>query len=184
MKTLKLTSILFAILTIAFISSCEKDDSVTPNPVEYGNSYLIIGNWNVDSSTVNLMFSQEWINLIEYLSTFMSPEEFEEDMGFPMPSSPYELDALAANGIVQDGELTGTVSITSSTFTITDIDDVTELEYQLVDNTIIQVIDPEEEFQNFTINEVSETNLVLTSSFIEEEEEMNMEAIFTIYLSK
>ena len=107
-------------------------------------------------------------------------------MGFPMPSSQDEWDALSTNGISQDGEIIGTASITSSTFTMNDIDDVTELEYQLVNDTIIEFLNLEEDmdFEYFTINEVNQTNLVLSSSFMEEDEEMSIEGIITIYLSK
>ena len=40
------------------------------------------------------------------------------------------------------------------------------------------------DFEYFTINEVNETNLVIGSSFIQEDEEMTMEVAITIYLSK
>ena len=202
MKNLFVLTILISIITF---SSCE-EDSVTgctdPTAINYdssatendssceyentSNSDLIIGVWNVDSSSISMIMPQEMIGLLMMMSSMMSPEEFEEEMGFPMPSSQDEWDALSTNGISQDGEIIGTASITSSTFTMNDIDDVTELEYQLVNDTIIEFLNLEEDmdFEYFTINEVNETNLVLSSSFMEEDEEMSIEGIITIYLSK
>lgn len=202
MKNLFVLTILISMITF---SSCE-EDSVTgctdPTAINYdssatendssceyentSNSDLIIGVWNVDSSSISMIMPQEMIGLLMMMSSMMSPEEFEEEMGFPMPSSQDEWDALSTNGISQDGEIIGTASITSSTFTMNDIDDVTELEYQLVNDTIIEFLNLEEDmdFEYFTINEVNETNLVLSSSFMEEDEEMSIEGIITIYLSK
>ena len=126
------------------------------------------------------------IDLLMMMSSIMSPEEFEEEMGFPMPSSQDEWDALSSIGISQDAEISGTASITSSTFTMNDLDDITELEYQLVNDSTIEFLNLEEDmdFEYFTINEVNETNLVLGSSFMQEDEEMTMEVSITIYLSK
>lgn len=202
MKNLFVLTILISIITF---SSCE-EDSVTgctdPTAINYdssatendssceyentSNSDLIIGVWNVDSSSISMIMPQEMIGLLMMMSSMMSPEEFEEEMGFPMPSSQDEWDALSTNGISQDGEINGTASITSSTFTMNDLDDVTELEYQLVNDTIIEFLNLEEDmdFEYFTINEVNQTNLVLSSSFIEEDEEMSIEGAITIYLSK
>ena len=202
MKNLFVLTILISMITF---SSCE-EDSVTgctdPTAINYdssatendssceyentSNSDLIIGVWNVDSSSISMIIPQEMIGLLMMMSSMISPEEFEEEMGFPMPSSQDEWDALSTNGISQDGEIIGTASITSSTFTMNDIDDVTELEYQLVNDTIIEFLNLEEDmdFEYFTINEVNETNLVLSSSFMEEDEEMSIEGIITIYLSK
>lgn len=202
MKNLFVLTILISIITF---SSCE-EDSVTgctdstainydssatenDNSCEYentSNSDLIIGVWNVDSSSISMIMPQEMIGLLMMMSSMMSPEEFEEEMGFPMPSSQDEWDALSTIGILQDGEISGTASITSSTFTMNDLDDVTELEYQLVNDSTIEFLNLEEDmdFEYFTINQVNETNLVLSSSFIEEDEGMTIELAITIYLSK
>ena len=64
---------------------------------------------------VSIIMPQEMIDLLMMMSSIMSPEEFEEEMGFPMPSSQDEWDALSSIGISQDGEISGTASITSST---------------------------------------------------------------------
>ena len=202
MKNLFVLTILISIITF---SSCE-EDSVTgctdPTAINYDssatendssceyenttNADLIIGDWNVDSSNVNIIMPQEMIDLLMMMSSIMSPEEFEEEMGFPMPSSQDEWDALSSIGISQDAEISGTASITSSTFTMNDLDDITELEYQLVNDSTIEFLNLEEDmdFEYFTINEVNETNLVLGSSFMQEDEEMTMEVSITIYLSK
>jgi len=202
MKNLFVLTILISIITF---SSCE-EDSVTgctdPMAINYdssatendssceyeniSNSDLILGVWNVDSSNVNIIYPQEMIGLLMMMSSMMSAEEFEEEMGFPMPSSQDEWDALSTNGISQDGEISGTASITSSTFTMNDLDDVTELEYQLVNDSTIEFLNLEEDmdFEYFTINEVNETNLILSSYFIEEDEGMTIDLAITIYLSK
>ena len=202
MKNLFVLTILISIITF---SSCE-EDSVTgctdPTAINYdssatendssceyentSNSDLIIGVWNVDSSSISMIMPQEMIGLLMMMSSMMSPEEFEEEMGFPMPSSQDEWDALSTNGISQDGEISGTASVTSSTFTMNDLDDVTELEYQLVNDSTIEFLNLEEDmdFEYFTINEVNETNLILSSYFIEEDEGMTIDLAITIYLSK
>ena len=197
--------VLTIVISIITFSSCEEDSvngCTDPNAINYdssatendssceyenlSNSDLIIGVWNVDSSNVSIIYPQEMIDLLMMMSFMMSPEEFEEEMGFPMPSSQDEWEALSTIGISQDGEISGTASITSSTFTMNDLDDVTELEYQLVNDSTIEFLNLEEDmdFEYFTINEVNETNLVLSSSFIEEDEGMTIDLAITIYLSK
>ena len=54
-----------------------------------------------------------------------------------------------------------------------DLDDITELEYQLVNDSTIEFLNLEEDmdFEYFQLNEVNETNLVLGSSFMQEDEE-------------
>ena len=202
MKNLFVLTILISIITF---SSCEEDSVIgctDPTAINYDssatendssceyenitNADLIIGVWNVDSSNVSIIMPQEMIDLLMMMSSIMSPEEFEEEMGFPMPNSQDEWDVLSSIGISQDAEISGTASITSSTFTMNDLDDITELEYQLVNDSTIEFLNLEEDmdFEYFTINEVNETNLVLGSSFMQEDEEMTMEGAITIYLSK
>jgi hypothetical protein len=160
--------------------------TVDDNSCEYAASVSeqILGNWNVDSSTVGVLLPQEMLTMIIMMSSMMTPEEFEESMGFPMPNSQAEWDEIALNGFTQDGEITGTLSVTSTMFTIDDSEDTIELAYELVNDDTIQFINPEEELEYFTIVEVSETNLTLTTSMIVEEEGMSMETILMIYLSK
>jgi len=103
-----------------------------------------------------------------------------------MPSSQAEWDEIALNGFTQDAEITGTLSLTSTMFTINDPEETIELAYELVNDDTIQFTnpDPDEGFEYFTIEEVSETNLTLTTSIIVEEEGMSIESIVKIYLSK
>jgi len=160
--------------------------TVDDNSCEYAASVSdqILGNWTIDSSTVGVLLPQDMLSMLIMMSSMMSPEEFEESMGFPMPNSQAEWDEIALNGFTQDGEITGTLSVTSTMFTIDDSEDTIELAYELVNDDTIQFINPEEDFEYFTIVEVSETNLTLTTSMIVEEEGMSMETILMIYLSK
>jgi len=160
--------------------------TVDDNSCEYAASVSdqILGNWTIDSSTVGVLLPQDMLSMLIMMSSMMTPEEFEESMGFPMPNSQAEWDEIALNGFTQDGEITGTLSVTSTMFTIDDSEDTIELAYELVNDDTIQFINPEEDFEYFTIVEVSETNLTLTTSMIVEEEGMSMETILMIYLSK
>lgn len=201
MRNISILTVFAAILTF---SSCEEDavmgctDSTATNydasatendnSCEYGVvsvSDQILGNWTVDSSTVGVLLPQEMLTMLIMMSSMMTPEEFEEEMGFPMPSSQAEWDEIALNGFTQDAEITGTLSLTSTMFTINDPEETIELAYELVNDDTIQFTNPDEDFEYFTIVEVSETNLTLTTSMIEEDDEgMSMETIFMIYLSK
>ena len=163
--------------------------TVDDNSCEYGVASVsdqILGNWTIDSSTVGVLLPQDMLNMLIMMSSMMSPEEFEEEMGFPMPSSQAEWDDIALNGFTQDGEITGTISLTSTMFTLNDTEETMELAYELVNDDTIQFTnpDPDEDLEYFTIEEVSETNLTLTTSIIVDEEGMSMESILKIYLSK
>jgi hypothetical protein len=162
--------------------------TVDDNSCEYAASVSdqILGNWNIDSSTVGVLLPQDMLTMLIMMSSMMSPEDFEEEMGFPMPSSQAEWDEIALNGFTQDAEITGTISLTSTMFTLNDTEETMELAYELVNDNTIQFTnpDPDEDLEYFTIEEVSETNLTLTTSIIVEEEDMSMESIVKIYLSK
>lgn len=160
--------------------------TVDDNSCEYSASVSeqILGNWNVDSSTVGVLLPQEMLTMFIMMSSMLTPEEFEENMGFPMPNSQAEWDEIALNGFTQDAEITGTLSVTSTMFTLDDSEEIIELAYELVNDDTIQFINPEEDLEYFTIVEVSETNLTLTTTMIVEEEDMSMETILMIYLSK
>ena len=162
--------------------------TVDDNSCEYAASVSdqILGNWNIDSSTVGVLLPQDMLTMFIMMSSMMSPEEFEEEMGFPMPSSQAEWDEIALNGFTQDAEITGTISLTSTMFTLNDTEETMELAYELVNDDTIQFTnpDPDEDLEYFTIEEVSETNLTLTTSIIVDEEDMSMESIVKIYLSK
>ncbi len=163
--------------------------TVDDNSCEYGVASVsdqILGNWTIDSSTVGVLLPQDMLSMLIMMSSMMTPEEFEESMGFPMPNSQAEWDEIALNGFTQDGEITGTLSVTSTMFTIDDTEETMELAYELVNDDTIQFTnpDPDEDLEYFTIEEVSETNLTLTTSIIVDEEDMSMESIVKIYLSK
>ena len=201
MRKISILTVLAAILTF---SSCEEDavmgctDSTATNydadatendnSCEYAASVSdqILGNWNIDSSTVGVLLPQDMLTMFIMMSSMMSPEDFEEEMGFPMPSSQAEWDEIALNGFTQDAEITGTISLTSTMFTLNDTEETMELAYELVNDDTIQFTnpDPDEDLEYFTIEEVSETNLTLTTSIIVDEEDMSMESIVKIYLSK
>jgi hypothetical protein len=162
--------------------------TVDDNSCEYAASVSdqILGNWNIDSSTVGVLLPQDMLTMLIMMSSMMSPEDFEEEMGFPMPSSQAEWDEIALNGFTQDAEITGTISLTSTMFTLNDTEETMELAYELVNDDTIQFTnpDPDEDLEYFTIEEVSGTNLTLTTSIIVDEEDMSMESIVKIYLSK
>ena len=149
-------------------------------------SELILGNWIIDSSTVNMIFPEDYVDLLMMMSLMITPEEFEEEMGFPMPSSNAEWDDFAVNGMSQDSDISGVLTITSSIFSINDDQDITEFEYQLVNDNTIEFLNPGEEvdFDHFIIDQLNETNLVLTTSFQVEEEDMIINVLHKIYFSK
>ena len=204
MKNLSIITIFLSILTF---SSCEEDidfvagcmDSAALNynssateddySCEFASSSLselILGNWIIDSSTVNMIFPEDYVDLLMMMSLMITPEEFEEEMGFPMPSSNAEWDDFAVNGMSQDSDISGVLTITNSIFSVNDDQDITELEYQLVNDNTIEFLNPGEEvdFDHFIIDEVNETNLVLTTSFQVEEEDMIINVLHKIYFSK
>ena len=126
------------------------------------------------------------------MSAFISPEEFEEEMGFPMPSSEDEWNQLATEGVPIENEevLTGSINITNTPFTINDLGDLTELEYQLVNEDTIEFtgdngdLDIDIDIESFTIVEVTESNLILSTTITEGDEGFYVDLNITIYLSK
>tara|TARA_B110000977_G_C10865953_1_gene411623 strand:- start:63 stop:680 length:618 start_codon:yes stop_codon:yes gene_type:complete len=205
MKNLSIITIILSIITF---SSCEEDvdfvvgcmDSEALNynssatedddSCEFASlsvSELILGDWNLDSSSLNMIFPEDIVELLMMMSLMITPEEFEDEVGFPMPSSSAEWDDFAVNGISQDLDISGVLTITSSIFSINDDQDgITELEYQLVNENTIEFLNPGEEvnFDHFIIDELNETNLVLTTSFQVEEEEMIIDVLQKMYFSK
>ena len=203
---MKNLSIITIILSIVTFSSCEEDvdfvvgcmdsealnynSSATEddNSCEFASlsvSELIFGDWNLDSSSLNMIFPEDIVDLLMMMSLMMTPEEFEDEVGFPMPSSSAEWDDFAVNGMSQDSDISGVLTITNSIFSVNDDQDITELEYQLVNDNTIEFLNPGEEvdFDHFIIDELNETNLVLTTSF-QVEEEMIINVLHKIYFSK
>ena len=156
--------------------------------IALSNADLILGNWTVDSAELRLFFPQETITILQFMSTMMTPEEFEDEMGFPMPSSEDEWALLATEGVpIEDEEaFSGSIIITETHFTINDLEDITELEYQLVNEDTIEFAENNEDLdiESFTIVEVSESNLVLSTSITEGEDGFYIQINVTIYLSK
>ena len=202
---MKKLSLLTALAVLLSFSSCEEDailgciDETATNYnalateddgscVVLSNADLILGNWTIDSAEIRLLFPQETITILQFMSTMMTPEEFEDEMGFPMPSSEDEWVLLATEGVpIEDGEdLTGSINITNTHFTINDSGDITELEYQLVNEDTIEFAENNEDLdiESFTIIEVSESNLILSTTMTEGEDGFNIDINFTIYLSK
>jgi len=206
MKKISILTILAAMLSF---SSCEEDpilgcmDETAINydalateddgSCEYlTNADLIIGSWTSDSSEVRMMLPEEILTVIAMYSEDMTPEEFEEEFGFLMPTSDEEWEQILEEGVIVTVEgYEGTVTITNSTFTINQMDgDVLNLEYELVNGNRIEFIDPnfdpeDDDFEYFDVINVNETNLTLFSTLLfQPDEETPIEAEVTIYLSK
>ena len=156
------------------------------------NADLIIGSWTSDSSEVRMMLSEETLTIIAIYSEDMTPEEFEEEFGFLMPTSDEEWQQILEEGVIVTGEgYEGTVTITNSIFTINQMDgDVLNLEYELVNGNRIEFIDPnfdpeEDDYEYFDVINVNNTNLTLFSTLLFEADEGTfIETEVTIYLSK
>ena len=201
---MKNLSILTVIISIFTFSSCEEESIIgctdlsainydaaateSNNSCEYVSDQ-ILGSWTLDSANVNMLYSEEMLNLLIIESSMYTPYEFEDEMGFPMPSSQTEWDYIALNGVPLDLDMSNfpdLILITNSTFTINESNEVTELDYQLINDQTIEFSSNEEDIEYFDIVEVSESNLVLTStSLIENPQDMGAsEIMMVIYLSK
>ena len=206
---MKKLSLFTALAVILSFSSCEEDpilgctDTIAINydalateddgSCEYlTNADLIIGSWTSDSSEVRMMLSEETLTIIAIYSEDMTPEEFEEEFGFLMPTSDEEWQQILEEGVIVTGEgYEGTVTITNSIFTINQMDgDVLNLQYELVNGNRIEFIDPnfdpeDDDFEYFDIINVNNTNLTLFSTLLFEADEGTfIETEVTIYLSK
>ena len=207
MKTISALTLLAAILSF---SSCEEDsvsgctDSTATNynssatdddlscMYPSGVSELLTGNWTSDSSKVRMILSEEMLTIFMIYSEEMTPEEFEEEIGFEMPSTEEEWAQIADEGLQVESEgYQGNINITDSTFTINQMEgDITNLEYVLVNENRIEFINPDfnaedNYFEYFDIINISETSLTLNSRIIEQDEdEEAVEYTVLIYLSK
>lgn len=207
MKTISALTLLAAILSF---SSCEEDsvsgctDSTATNynssatdddlscMYPSGVSELLTGNWTSDSSEVRMILSEEMLTIFMIYSEEMTPEEFEEEIGFEMPSTEEEWAQIADEGLQVESEgYQGNINITDSTFTINQMEgDITNLEYVLVNENRIEFINPDfnaedNYFEYFDIINISETSLTLNSRIIEQDEdEEAVEYTVLIYLSK
>jgi len=157
------------------------------NSCEYVSDQ-ILGSWTVDSVNMNALFSEDMINNLISASLMMSPYEFEDEMGFPVPSSQAEWDEIALNGVpmpIDQSENPSSIVITNSTFTINEMDEFTELYYQLTNDQTIEFSSTETDFEYFDIVQVSESNLVLTTTSSNFNDDMDIIGMtLLVYLSK
>ena len=152
----------------------------------------IVGNWLVDSvdASVSMLLDQETLEFLILMSAFMTPEEFMEEMGFPMPSSDEEWAYIAENGIsipIDDSEIgLSTISFTANYMIFYDGDGPMQLAYELLNDSTISITTPPEDFPftEFIIQNLTDENLILSSTAIvidEEGEEVAQEVTMIIY---
>jgi len=159
------------------------------NSCEYVSDQ-ILGSWGVDSANMHMIYSEDMLNFIISQSDSMSPYEFEDEFSFPMPSSQAEWDEIALNGVPVNidtsSDFPNLLVITDSTLTINEGGEIpTELDYQLTNDQTMEFSGDDIIVEYFDIVQVSESNLVLTTSWIEGDSEMdNIQMIIVMYLSK
>ena len=161
------------------------------NSSQAQNELDIIGNWTVDSidATASVSLSSEELDQLMLMVNlgFISAEDFLEEMGFPMPTTPQEWDALATNGITMEIpedeiDISG-FAITESVFGIlVDEEGVMPIEYSWSTDSTISFETTSEEFPftEFTIVSATNDNLIMSSSFTieEDDEQINYNIIF------
>jgi len=152
----------------------------------------IVGNWLVDSvdASMSMLLDQETLDILILMSAFMTPEEFMDEMGFPMPISDEEWAYIAENGIsipIDDSEIgLNTVSFTANYMIFYDGDDPIQLAYEMLNDSTISITTPPEDFPftEFIIQNLTDENLILSSTALvtdEEEEEVAQEVTMIIY---
>ena len=211
MKKNSILTILAALLTF---SSCEEDpilgctDPTAINYNElatanvaytaddgvciYSDSSSIIDVWTTDSSMVEILLTEDILEVIVYATMDMTAEEFEEELGFPMPNSDEQWLGLIDTWMQVDdaGDYGSIITITNNTFSIDNYNEIIELEYQLVNDNTIEFINPGipnglTQFEYFGILELTESNLTLTSILEQEDEQGDTNDYkITLYLSK
>ena len=152
----------------------------------------IIGNWTVDSTdaTVTVPLSQEDLDELMLMVNlgFLSAEDFLEEMGFEMPTTPEEWDAIATNGItmsIPDDEL----DISGFSFTENQMalfaEDMILLNYSWSSDSTISIQSSEDlPFTEFTIVSATIDNLNMFSSVtITEEDEVEYTYNILFYCS-
>ena len=180
MKKLSLFTALVAILSF---SSCEKD---TNDVQEETTAELIIGNWDGETVVFGPELTEETIQM--YLSIFqsMSPDEFLLEFEIPMPTTDEEwLQFIQEFAVETDDISDETLVFTETTMTLSDEDGVfATLNYNFTSSDHFTVEDPEGEFlfTYFDILTCTETDLVLTSSAYDPEEDISM--IVTVTFSR
>ena len=148
----------------------------------------VLGSWIVDSThaTVTVPLSQEDLDQLMLMVDlgFLSAEDFLEEMGFEMPTTPEEWYAIATNGItysIPDDEL----DISAFSFTENQMGLFAQgwipLNYTWSSDSII-TIEPIADFPftEFTIVSATSDNLIMSSSatITDEDDEFNYNIIF------
>ena len=161
------------------------------NSTQVQNELDIIGNWEVDSiyATASVSLSSEELDQLMLMANLglISAEDFLDEMGFPMPTSPQEWDALATNGITMEIpedeiDIAG-FAITESVFGIlVDEEGVMPIEYSWSTDSTISFETTSEEFPftEFTVVSATNDNLIMSSAFTieEDDEQINYNIIF------
>ena len=192
--TKKFICVLCILCMIINTPSCKKDDSETVVTPPTQNELNIIGNWTVDSidASVTVPLPQEDLEEMMQLVElgFLTPDQFMDSFGIPMPTSPEEWDAIATNGItipISDDE-ESEIGITEFSFTETLIGVYSEegmipLNYTWSSDSIIS-IEPTDElpFTEFTILSANDDYITLSTSttMIEEEDGVEMEITYNV----
>jgi hypothetical protein len=99
------------------------------------------------------------------MATMMSPEEFYEFFNFEIPASNAEWDIIATEGIPMYYEdVTGFVTIDNQNIALYIWGELNESTYVINDDSIISLVSNTDWWDSFTIVEVDETNLILSTS--------------------
>jgi hypothetical protein len=158
------------------------------NSAQAQNELDIIGNWTVDSidASVTVFLSQQEIDQLMMMVEWgaISDEDFLEEMGFPMPTSPQEWDAIATNGVamsIEDDE----IDISGFSFNENQMGLFAQgwipLNYNLSSDSTISFESIEDfPFTEFTIVSATNDNLIMSSSstIIDEDGEFNYNVTF------
>ena len=158
------------------------------NSAQAQNELDIIGNWTVDSTyaTVTFLLTQEEIDELMMMVEWgaISAEDFMDMMGFPLPTSQEEWNAIAKNGItmsIPDDEL----DISGFSFNENQMGLFAQgwipLNYSFSSDSTISFESIEDfPFTEFTIVSATNDNLIMSSSstIIEEDGEFNYNIIF------
>jgi len=152
----------------------------------------IVGNWLVDSvdASMSMLLDQETLDILILMSAFMMPEEFMDEMGFPMPSSDEEWAYIAENGIsmpIDDSEIgLNIINFTASYMIFYDEDGPMQLAYEMLNDSTISITTPPEDFPftEFIIQNLTDENLILSSTaLVTDEDGVTEETTMVFYCS-
>ena len=132
------------------------------------NQEMIIGNWAVDSTdfSVLMLLDEEDIEDMMMIAQFLSPEDFLDQFGFPMPQTDEEWSALAENGImlsIDEDMPIGPISFTTDTMVMYAEGEMIILPYVFINDSTISVTSADDEefpFTEFNIVNLNETNMI------------------------